>query len=149
MSNPMDYCPDDTICANCERPLPEDVQEGTLAWDGFCSIACQQRNARGVWGRDDYDIATMAVDEAGQSYGEIEGQHRSETAAFGDSWPGAQFDIARAHDYWVAAKAKLAEMDRDIGEIFWGGLDPHPKTTTPEPRLSAEDQALLDEDIPF
>lgn len=41
MNNPTDYCPDDTICACCGKPLPEDPKEGTLAWEGFCSEECR------------------------------------------------------------------------------------------------------------
>ena len=41
-----------------------------------------------------YDELCEAHDQLSQQLGEIIAEHRSETAMFGDSWPGAQIQIA-------------------------------------------------------
>ncbi len=40
MKNPIEYCPDDSLCATCGNPLPENPQEGTWWFEGFCGIDC-------------------------------------------------------------------------------------------------------------
>ena len=37
---PYDDCPPDDICANCGAQLPDDPQEGTVEYEGFCSQEC-------------------------------------------------------------------------------------------------------------
>ena len=52
----------------------------------------------------DEDIAE-GLDAIGQGYGDTLTQHRSETALYGDSWPGAQIELAELKkelDRWEA-----------------------------------------------
>ena len=35
-------CPDDTRCATCSAPLPEEVEEDTVQWHGFCTDYCKR-----------------------------------------------------------------------------------------------------------
>jgi hypothetical protein len=42
------------------------------------------------------DDLSYDLSEAWSQLGEIEAEHRNETALFGDSWPGAQIEIGRS-----------------------------------------------------
>lgn len=41
-SGPPDDDYDDSICAWCGKKLPDDFEEGTPQWRGFCSEDCEE-----------------------------------------------------------------------------------------------------------
>lgn len=70
-----------------------------------------------------------------ESYGEIETQHRSETYAFGDSWPGAQIELRERREAIVA-------FAREHGLA-------NPFAPYVPPPAAAPAAAIADDDIPF
>lgn len=40
MRNPQEEVPDDTICAHCGTKLPENPQDGSWGYNGFCGPSC-------------------------------------------------------------------------------------------------------------
>ena len=75
-----------------------------------------------------------------QCAGEIEAEHRSECAAFGDSWPGAAIQVSKANRAAAAAKAA---MEAHPDHVAWlASLE------AKRAEAVAYD-ASLDEDIPF
>jgi len=46
----------------------------------------------------------------GEQLGDTIAEHRSETAAFGDSWPGAQIQISNMWAHLHALEAELADV---------------------------------------
>lgn len=56
-----------------------------------------------------------AIDAIGEHLGETICQHRSETAMFGDSWPGAQIEISRMHE-------RLRELEQELNDVRSGVL---------------------------
>lgn len=79
-----------------------------------------------------YEDLCKQLDEAEQQLGEIRAEHLSETAAFGDSWPGAQIQIARMSTY-------VAELREVVGRH-----PQHPKTVADMPARYIDTT-----DIPF
>lgn len=75
---------------------------------------------------EDYDVLNQCA-------GEIEAEHRSEVAAFGDSWPGACEQVRRAN---AAAEAARVAMEAHPDYRPW--TPPAPVDDLPE-----------DADIPF
>jgi hypothetical protein len=56
------------------------------------------------------DQLSEALGFAYEQQGEIEAQHRSETAQFGDSWPGAQLQIASGRRTLRRMEAQLEDL---------------------------------------
>ena len=75
---------------------------------------------------EDYDALS-------QQAGELEAEHRSETAAFGDSWPGAQIQVRRAKDAAAEAMRRIKAHPDYVPYV-----PPKPVDRLPE-----------DDDIPF
>lgn len=62
-STPYDECPDDSICAFCERKLPENPQPETWGFHGFCNATCALRMA----GPFDVHGTALVLEVAGTS----------------------------------------------------------------------------------
>jgi hypothetical protein len=54
----MDYCPDDTRCAQCDAVLPDNPAQGSPAFDGFCDDECKA--AMLVTAREPWDDSLTA-----------------------------------------------------------------------------------------
>ena len=85
--------------------------------------------------KSEKDIETLqrVIDAMHDCLADTEAQHRSESAQFGDSWPGAQTEIAEAR---TAIELTQIELDRAVA-AFVG------------PPLWAWQNAPFDSDIPF
>lgn len=57
-----------------------------------------------------------------ENLGELIAQHRAETAAFGDSWPGAQIQIQNLAEDLRNASAELDRRVKEDAEGFWAAL---------------------------
>ena len=84
-----------------------------------------------------YEQLLEDLAQAEQHLGEVQAEHRSECAAFGDSWPGACADIDR-----------LAQIVKELEEAVARHPD-RPRTVADMPAIYIETDADLDEDIPF
>ncbi len=91
-----------------------------------------------------YDRETASLDElledlymGSETLGEIECQHASETALYGDSWPGAQIQIQESRD-------SLARLRDIIARRFPEALKPR----QPE-RFLGVPAGEENDDIPF
>ena len=51
-----------------------------------------------TWICESFLEAVEACEDAQDCYAETRSQHQAETAAFGDSWPGAALDVGRMRD---------------------------------------------------
>ena len=56
------------------------------------------------------------LDGCREALGEIEAQHRSETAAFGDSWPGAQIQIRDGRAHLAELEARFEAHPRTVAD---------------------------------
>ena len=65
-----------------------------------------------------FDELCEAHDDICQRLGETIAQHRSETAMFGDSWPGAQIQIAEMQEHERELRARI-----EAHELKRGSLD--------------------------
>lgn len=75
-----------------------------------------------------------------QCAGEIEAEHRSECAAFGDSWPGAAIQVDRANR---AAREAKRRMEAHPEHAAWLAAREAKRAE------AVAYDASLDEDIPF
>ncbi len=59
---------------------------------------------------DEYAGLSQDIGFAWESYGETVAQHRGETAQFGDSWPGAQVEIANMRQAIERSERRLDHL---------------------------------------
>lgn len=81
--------------------------------------------------RPEYELLTRHIDEGWLALSETEAEHRNETALFGDSWPGAQLDIARSREALTASERRIHELEQAFPEL----KDPEPFT---EPTIDTD-----------
>jgi len=70
---------------------------------------------------DEYAGLSQDIGFAWESYGETVAQHRSESAAYGDSWPGAQVEIANMRQAIERSEARLDHLASVHGLLAWHG----------------------------
>lgn len=68
-----------------------------------------------------YDELADELDAGYEALSEIEGQYRSEVAAFGDAWPGAAIQVAD-----IKAALAATEAAREALTVAWPALLPPP-----------------------
>lgn len=67
-----------------------------------------------------------AIDGTIECYGDTYAEHRGETARFGDSWPGAQIQLANMNNGITSMEAEYAAMQAVLDHV-------HPIVGPPAP----------------
>lgn len=68
------------------------------------------------------DYLAEHIGYAWESYSETVAQHRSETALYGDSWPGAQLEIASIKRTLEADEAEYTQLNAEY-PVYGPGYD--------------------------